>query len=258
MPGMLSRRSFARDRRRSRSAPLRYASVRYLGPFVLLASFACSGERADVSPRSNGGVGGDGGASSRAGSSPGGAGGGSGVTATGGRGGGTAGGSGAGTGGAGGSGAGRGGTGDGGGGTSGGSGGAEVAGSSSGASGKGGAGAGGVAGAAGGGAAGAGGSGGMSAAAGVSGEGGSESGPYQGCEGEDRDDNTCPVTGSICHQDYGCEPPCSGGAMCPDPPPGGTATTYCNQGFCRLDCTLDLTCPTGMTCDETTAFCKPS
>jgi hypothetical protein len=85
---------------------------------------------------------------------------------------------------------------------------------------------------------------------------GSDENPYRGCLGEDRTDNTCPVSGSICDADYGCEPPCPTGTVsCPEPPAGGTATAYCQQRFCRLDCGFGKTCPAGMTCDAATLFC---
>lgn len=78
--------------------------------------------------------------------------------------------------------------------------------------------------------------------------------PYRACA--DENDDSCRLAGSICHTDYGCEPPCpTGTASCPAPLGGGTATTYCQQRFCRLDCGFGKTCPTGMTCDTTTAFC---
>jgi hypothetical protein len=97
--------------------------------------------------------------------------------------------------------------------------------------------------------------GGAVAGAGVGGGGaGNDENPYRACA--DEDDDSCPVQGSMCHADYGCEPPCPTGTVsCPAPLGGGTATTYCQQRFCRLDCGFGKTCPTGMTCDTTTLFC---
>lgn len=97
--------------------------------------------------------------------------------------------------------------------------------------------------------------GGASAGAG-GGAAGSDENPYRACVGEDRTDNSCPVAGSICEADFGCEPPCPTGTVsCPGAPPGGTATPYCQQRFCRLDCGFGKTCPTGMTCDAAKLFC---
>ena len=90
----------------------------------------------------------------------------------------------------------------------------------------------------------------------AAGDGGasSDENPYRACA--DENDESCPVAGSMCHADYGCEPPCPTGTVsCPAPLGGGTATTYCQQRFCRLDCGFGKTCPTGMTCDTTTVFC---
>jgi hypothetical protein len=91
---------------------------------------------------------------------------------------------------------------------------------------------------------------------GGAGAGGTSMNPYRGCEGEDTMNNSCSIAGSFCHPTFGCEPPCpSGTASCPAPPAGGTATPYCQDRFCRLDCTLDKTCPAGMTCHEVNQFC---
>jgi hypothetical protein len=80
----------------------------------------------------------------------------------------------------------------------------------------------------------------------------SDRNPYRACADED----SCPVASSMCHADYGCEPPCPTGTIsCPTSLGGGTATAYCQQRFCRLDCGFGKTCPTGMTCDTTTGFC---
>jgi len=85
---------------------------------------------------------------------------------------------------------------------------------------------------------------------------GSDDNPYGTCVGEDATDNSCPVPGSICHADFGCEPPCPTGTVsCPAPPAGGTASPYCQQRLCRLDCGFGKTCPPGMVCDTGSAFC---
>ena len=105
--------------------------------------------------------------------------------------------------------------------------------------------------------AGAGGAGLGGAAAGGGGGAGSDQNPYRACA--DADDDSCPLAGSMCHADYGCEPPCPTGTVsCPAPLGGGTATPYCQQKLCRLDCGFGKTCPTGMTCDTATAFCTPN
>lgn len=102
--------------------------------------------------------------------------------------------------------------------------------------------------------AGAGGAGLGGAAAG--GAAGSGENPYRACVGEDPTDNSCPVSGSKCDATFGCQPPCpTGTASCPAPPGGGTATVYCQQRFCRLDCGFGKTCPDGMTCDNASLFC---
>lgn len=96
--------------------------------------------------------------------------------------------------------------------------------------------------------------GGAGADAGRGGESSDEN-PYRDCA----DENSCPVSGSTCHADYGCEPPCpTGTGSCPAPLGGGTATRYCQQKLCRLDCGFGKTCPTGMTCDTPTGFCTPN
>jgi hypothetical protein len=80
--------------------------------------------------------------------------------------------------------------------------------------------------------------------------------PYGTCVGEDATDNSCPVPGSICHADFGCQPPCPTGTLsCAMPPSGGTAKPYCQQRLCRLDCGFGKTCPAGMVCDTASAFC---
>jgi hypothetical protein len=85
---------------------------------------------------------------------------------------------------------------------------------------------------------------------------GSNDNPYGACVGEDATDNSCPVPGSICHADFGCQPPCPTGTVsCPEPPAGGTASPYCQQRFCRLDCGFGKTCPAGMACNTGSAFC---
>jgi len=85
---------------------------------------------------------------------------------------------------------------------------------------------------------------------------GSDENPYAACVGEDATDNSCPVPGSICHADFGCQPPCPTGTVsCPMPPAGGTASPYCQQRLCRLDCGFSKTCPAGMACNTTNAFC---
>lgn len=100
------------------------------------------------------------------------------------------------------------------------------------------------------------GAGGAGAGAGGAGAGGTSANPYAGCEGEDTLNNSCPIAGSFCHPTFGCQPPCpTGTASCPAPPAGGTATPYCQDRLCRLDCTLDKTCPAGMTCHEVNQFC---
>jgi hypothetical protein len=106
--------------------------------------------------------------------------------------------------------------------------------------------------------AGAGGAGLGGAAAGAGGGGaGSDENPYRACANED--DDSCPVPGSMCHADYGCQPPCPTGTVsCPAALGGGTATPYCQQKLCRLDCGFGKTCPTGMTCDTATSFCTPN
>lgn len=92
--------------------------------------------------------------------------------------------------------------------------------------------------------------------AGSSGMAGGEANPYRACVGEDATDNSCPVPGSVCHANFGCEPPCPTGTIsCPSPPEGGTAKPYCQQRLCRLDCGFGKTCPTGMVCDTGSAFC---
>jgi chaperonin GroEL (HSP60 family) len=45
-------------------------------------------------------------------------------------------------------------------------------------------------------------------------------------------------------------------ASCPEVPGGGTASPYCQQRFCRLDCGFGKICPTGMACDTDSAFCS--
>jgi hypothetical protein len=83
----------------------------------------------------------------------------------------------------------------------------------------------------------------------------SDENPYRDCANED----SCPMAGSMCHADYGCEPPCPTGTVsCPAPVGGGTATPYCQQKLCRLDCGFGKTCPTGLTCDTPTGFCTPN
>lgn len=113
----------------------------------------------------------------------------------------------------------------------------------------------------------AGGSGGLAGAGGAglagSGAGGGAAGsgenPYRACAGEDATDNSCPVSGSKCDADFGCQPPCPTGTVsCPAPLGGGTATVYCQQRFCRLDCGFGKTCPDGMTCDNASLFCTPN
>ena len=105
--------------------------------------------------------------------------------------------------------------------------------------------------------AGAGGAGLGGAAAGGGSGAGSDENPYRACV--DEDDDSCPLAGSMCHADYGCEPPCPTGTVsCPAPLGGGTATPYCQQKLCRLDCGFGKTCPTGMTCDTATGFCTPN
>jgi hypothetical protein len=80
--------------------------------------------------------------------------------------------------------------------------------------------------------------------------------PYGTRVGEDATDNSCPVPGSICHADFGCQPPCPTGTLsCAMPPSGGTAKPYCQQRLCRLDCGFGKTCPAGMVCDTASAFC---
>jgi hypothetical protein len=91
------------------------------------------------------------------------------------------------------------------------------------------------------------------AAAGAS---GGDENPYGACVGEDATDNSCPVPGSVCHADFGCQPPCPTGTVsCPEPPGGGNASPYCQQRLCRLDCGFGKTCPVGMACDTSSAFC---
>ncbi len=91
---------------------------------------------------------------------------------------------------------------------------------------------------------------------GGAGAGGTNTNPYRGCEGEDVMNNSCPIAGSVCDPTFGCQPPCpTGAASCPAPPAGGTAVPYCQERSCRLDCTLDKTCPAGMACHEVNQFC---
>jgi hypothetical protein len=98
--------------------------------------------------------------------------------------------------------------------------------------------------------------GGASGAGRGGGAAGSDENPYGPCVGEDATDNSCPLPGSVCHADYGCQPPCpSGTVSCAMPPSGGTAKPYCQQRLCRLDCGFGKTCPAGMTCDTASAFC---
>ena len=94
------------------------------------------------------------------------------------------------------------------------------------------------------------------AAAGAGGAAGGDENPYGACVGEDATANSCPVPGSICHADFGCQPPCPTGTVsCPKPPGGGTAGPYCQQRLCRLDCGFGKTCPAGMDCDTASGFC---
>lgn len=96
---------------------------------------------------------------------------------------------------------------------------------------------------------------GLGGAAGAGGADGDEN-PYGACIGEDATDNSCPVLGSICDADFGCQPPCPTGTVsCPEAPAGGTASPYCQQRLCRLECGFGKTCPAGMTCDTASAFC---
>ena len=95
------------------------------------------------------------------------------------------------------------------------------------------------------------------AAAGAGGASDRDENPYGACIGEDATENSCPLPGSICHADFGCQPPCpSGTVSCALPPSGGTAKPYCQQRLCRLDCGFGKTCPTGMVCDTSSAFCS--
>lgn len=107
-----------------------------------------------------------------------------------------------------------------------------------------------------------GGSAGSSGSAGSGGSGGSAgstdgANPYGRCESDD----DCPLSGSNCHATYGCEPPCDSSAepdlRCAAAPPGGEAEPLCEGAVCRLDCSFDVACPTGMTCDATW-FCTPN
>jgi hypothetical protein len=89
------------------------------------------------------------------------------------------------------------------------------------------------------------------AGTGGSGTGGGDPNPYGRCT----TDGDCPLTGSNCHETYGCEPPCERvpepELRCPAAPPGGEAMPLCNGAYCRLDCSFDVACPDGMTCDNT-------
>jgi hypothetical protein len=86
---------------------------------------------------------------------------------------------------------------------------------------------------------------------GSAGTGGGNPNPYGRCTV----DGDCPLPGSNCHETYGCEPPCERvpepELRCPAAPPGGEAMPLCAGAYCRLDCSFDVTCPGGMTCDNT-------
>ena len=101
------------------------------------------------------------------------------------------------------------------------------------------------------------GAGGGGAGGGGGGAGGGDANPYGRCDTDDE----CPLAGSNCHETYGCEPLCerveAPELRCPPAPPGGVAEPLCQGAYCRLDCSFDVACPTGMTCD-TTWFCTPN
>jgi len=79
--------------------------------------------------------------------------------------------------------------------------------------------------------------------------GGGDMNPYASCA----DPNECPVVGSTCDAQFGCQPPCAP-ELCP-PPPGGNVIQFCTAGRCRLDCTFGKTCPDGMQCHPVQGFC---